>query len=84
MDPWWNPAVEDQAIDRVHRIGQDKTVFVYRLVTQGTIEERIMELKASKKDLFDQVIGNLTEMRDFKSYFQKLSDLILLNSVTKD
>ena len=41
MDPWWNPAVEDQAIDRVHRIGQDKTVFVYRLVTQGTIEERI-------------------------------------------
>lgn len=80
MDPWWNPAVEDQAIDRVHRIGQDKTVFVYRLVTQGTIEERIMELKASKRDLFDQVIGNLTEMTDFKSYFSKLSDLISLTS----
>ncbi|MDB2499881.1 DEAD/DEAH box helicase [bacterium] len=80
MDPWWNPAVEDQAIDRVHRIGQDKTVFVYRLVTQGTIEERIMELKASKRDLFDQVIGNLTQMTDFKSYFTKLSDLILLSS----
>lgn len=80
MDPWWNPAVEDQAIDRVHRIGQDKTVFVYRLVTQGTIEERIMELKASKRNLFDQVIGNLTEMNDFKSYFSKLSDLILLTS----
>ncbi|MCZ6674666.1 MAG: DEAD/DEAH box helicase, partial [Verrucomicrobia bacterium] len=79
MDPWWNPAVEDQAIDRVHRIGQDKTVFVYRLVTQGTIEERIMDLKASKRNLFDQVIGNLTEMTDFKSYFQKLSDLIVLN-----
>lgn len=83
MDPWWNPAVEDQAIDRVHRIGQDKTVFVYRLVTQGTIEERIMELKASKRDLFDQVIGNLTRMTDFKSYFTRLSDLILL-STTRD
>jgi SNF2 family DNA or RNA helicase len=80
MDPWWNPAVEDQAIDRVHRIGQDKTVFVYRLVTQGTIEERIMELKASKRYLFDQVIGNLTQMTDFKSYFTRLSDLILLSS----
>ena len=84
MDPWWNPAVEDQAIDRVHRIGQDKTVFVYRLVTQGTIEERIMELKASKRDLFDQVIGNLTKMTDFKSYFQKLSDLIILTSKNED
>ena len=84
MDPWWNPAVEDQAIDRVHRIGQDKTVFVYRLVTQGTIEERIMKLKASKRDLFDQVIGNLTEMTDFKSYFSKLSDLILLTSSKDD
>jgi superfamily II DNA or RNA helicase len=84
MDPWWNPAVEDQAIDRVHRIGQDKTVFVYRLVTQGTIEERIMELKASKRNLFDQVIGNLTEMNDFKSYFSKLSDLILLTSSKDD
>ena len=84
MDPWWNPAVEEQAIDRVHRIGQDKTVFVYRLVTQGTIEERIMELKASKRDLFDQVIGNLTDMSDFKSYFQKLSDLILLNTNKED
>ena len=84
MEPWWNPGVEDQAIDRVHRIGQDKTVFVYRLVTQGTIEERIMELKASKRNLFDQVIGNLTEMNDFKSYFSKLSDLILLTSSKDD
>ncbi|MDA0347016.1 MAG: DEAD/DEAH box helicase [Verrucomicrobia bacterium] len=84
MDPWWNPAVEDQAIDRVHRIGQDKTVFVYRLITQGTIEERIMDLKASKRNLFDQVIGNLSEMKDFKSYFTKLSDLILLSSSKDD
>src|SRR5450759_293223 len=41
LDPWWNPAVEDQAIDRVHRIGQTNTVFVYRMVTAGTIEEPV-------------------------------------------
>jgi superfamily II DNA or RNA helicase len=50
LDPWWNPAVEAQAVDRVHRIGQKSTVFVYRMVTAGTIEERIQALQASKKD----------------------------------
>ena len=44
LDPWWNPAVEAQAVDRVHRIGQTNTVFVYRMVTSGTIEERINNL----------------------------------------
>jgi SNF2 family DNA or RNA helicase len=52
LDPWWNPSVEEQAVDRVHRIGQTRTVFVYRMVTQGTIEERIQALKAEKKELF--------------------------------
>ncbi len=47
MDPWWNPAVEEQAIDRVHRIGQGKPVFVYRMVTSGTIESRIQKLKTT-------------------------------------
>ena len=51
MDPWWNPAVEDQATDRAHRIGQDKPVMVYRLVSQGTIEEEILKLHDSKRDL---------------------------------
>ncbi len=50
-DPWWNPAVEDQATDRAHRIGQDKPVFVYKLVAQGTVEERMLELQARKKAL---------------------------------
>jgi SNF2 family DNA or RNA helicase len=50
-DPWWNPAVEDQATDRAHRIGQDKPVFVYKLVTQGTVEERMLELQQRKKAL---------------------------------
>ena len=46
-DPWWNPAVEDQATDRAHRIGQDKPVFVYKLVTQGTVEERIISCRSA-------------------------------------
>ena len=50
-DPWWNPAVEDQATDRAHRIGQDKPVFVYKLVAQGTVEERMLELQQRKRGL---------------------------------
>jgi len=57
LDPWWNPAVEAQAIDRVHRIGQTNTVFVYRMITAGTIEERIQDLKAEKRELFDKLLG---------------------------
>jgi SNF2 family DNA or RNA helicase len=53
FDPWWNPAVEEQAIDRAHRIGQDKAVFVYRLVAAATIEEKMDELKARKRALAD-------------------------------
>ena len=57
MDPWWNPATEQQAVDRIHRIGQDKEVHVYRLVAEGTIEEKVMQLKESKAALFDAVVG---------------------------
>ncbi len=56
-DPWWNPAVEQQAIDRTHRIGQDKPVIAYRLVAAGTVEEKVMQLKAEKAELFDQVLS---------------------------
>jgi superfamily II DNA or RNA helicase len=52
-DPWWNPAVESQATDRAHRIGQDKPVFVYRLIAADTVEERILNLQARKRDLAD-------------------------------
>jgi SNF2 family DNA or RNA helicase len=55
FDPWWNPAVEEQAIDRAHRIGQDKAVFIYRLVASGTIEEKMDELKARKRALADSL-----------------------------
>ena len=59
MDPWWNPAVEKQAIDRVHRIGQDKTVFVFRMIAAGTVEERIQDLQQEKETTFAQLIGEL-------------------------
>ena len=56
MDPWWNPAVEDQASDRAHRIGQVRPVTVYRLITQNTIEEKIIKLHESKRDLADSLL----------------------------
>jgi len=56
MDPWWNPAVEDQASDRAHRIGQRRPVTVYRLVTEGTIEEKIVKLHQTKRDLADSLL----------------------------
>jgi len=55
-DPWWNPAVEDQATDRAHRIGQDKPVFVHRLVTLGTIEEKMEVLKEKKRAIVASVL----------------------------
>jgi superfamily II DNA or RNA helicase len=54
-DPWWNPAVEAQATDRAHRIGQDKPVFVYKLIAQGTVEEKILQLQADKLALVTQL-----------------------------
>ena len=61
FDPWWNPAVEDQATDRAHRIGQRNVVEVIKLVAKGTIEEKIILLQENKKDLIDSVItGELT------------------------
>lgn len=57
MDPWWNPAVEDQAADRAHRIGQDRPVFVYRLVARDTVEERILALQEHKRGLADAALG---------------------------
>ncbi len=56
LDPWWNPAAEAQAVDRAHRIGQDRTVMVYRMVSQHTIEEKVMALKATKSALFANVV----------------------------
>ena len=57
LDPWWNPAVEAQAVDRTHRIGQQQPVFAYRLIARDTVEEKILELQNSKRDLAAEIIG---------------------------
>jgi len=57
LDPWWNPAVEAQAIDRAHRIGQTNRVFAYRLITRDTVEEKVLELQSTKRELADAIIN---------------------------
>lgn len=67
-DPWWNPAVERQAMDRAHRIGQTQAVFVYRLVAEATVEEAILKLQARKQALADAVFdGALTGEASFSA-----------------
>lgn len=78
LDPWWNPAVESQAVDRIHRIGQSRRVFVYRMITQGTVEARIQQLKAEKRTLFEDTLGGLKSAGDLKEHFSDLEDLARL------
>jgi SNF2 family DNA or RNA helicase len=56
LDPWWNPAIEAQAVDRAHRIGQQKTVFTYKFITKNSVEEKILDLQRSKQKLFNNLI----------------------------
>jgi SNF2 family DNA or RNA helicase len=83
VDRWWNPAVEDQATDRAYRIGQDKPVQVHRMVTRGTIEERIAELLSRKRALADAVLARgetaFTELDD-----DELRDLVTLRASADD
>jgi superfamily II DNA or RNA helicase len=77
-DPWWNPAVESQATDRAHRIGQDKPVFVYKLICEGTVEERIQAMQARKQALLEGVYAqgadssNTLGAKDFEMLFEPL------------
>lgn len=67
LDPWWNPAVEAQAIDRTHRIGQDRSVFAYRLIARDTVEEKVLELQNKKRDLAAAIINaDNSLIRDLK------------------
>ncbi len=81
FDRWWNPAVEEQATDRAYRIGQTQPVQVHRLVTEGTVEDRIAEMLRSKRALADAILGSgesaLTELTD-----RELSDLVSLRRTT--
>ena len=78
MDPWWNPAVEEQAIDRAHRLGREKPTFIYRLVAQGTIEERVRNLQVEKKETFQKIIGEIEKPTGLVDHFSSLKDLIEL------
>lgn len=76
-DPWWNPAVEQQAIDRAYRIGQDKPVFVYKLLASGTVEDKMLELQARKAGLADTLLSGVASdaaltANDFEELFRPL------------
>jgi non-specific serine/threonine protein kinase len=73
FDPWWNPAVETQAIDRTHRIGQTQKVIAYKLIVKGTVEEKILELQEKKKKLVREIIAA------DGSFFKSLSKEDILN-----
>ncbi len=74
-DPWWNPAAEEQATDRAHRIGQTKKVIVYRFITRGSVEEKIMKLKDRKRDLVDSIISVDRDLGKTLT-FQDLKDIL--------
>jgi len=74
-DPWWNPAVERQAMDRTHRIGQDKPVFVYRLVAAGTVEQKILAMQARKQALADALFDDVAQAGDTRLDEATLQDL---------
>jgi SNF2 family DNA or RNA helicase len=77
MEPWWNPAVEEQAIARIHRIGQKNITTIYRMITENSIEERMRKIQSSKKDLFNEFIRTGVDniaMTNF--YLKNLESLI--------
>jgi SNF2 family DNA or RNA helicase len=75
MDPWWNPAIESQATDRVHRMGQQNKVIVYKLITEGSIEEKIQTLQQSKRDMLAEMI-DIDNMEDKKIDVDELKELL--------
>ncbi|KAF1010836.1 MAG: SNF2-related protein [Burkholderia sp.] len=82
-DPWWNPAVENQATDRVHRLGQDKPVFVYKLIAGGSVEEKIVALQQQKAELADAILTNnaagsvMFSANDIEALFEPIPELLI-------
>ena len=78
FDPWWNPAAEQQATDRAHRIGQKNPVFVYKIITENTVEERILEMQQKKKTIVDGVLESNKQtklklsQKDLESLFKPI------------
>ena len=75
-DPWWNPAVEEQAVDRVHRIGRRGDVFIYRMIAQDTVEDRVRNLQAQKKKLFNDLLGGLKDVSNHVKFIETVSDIL--------
>ena len=75
-DPWWNPAVEEQAIDRVHRIGRKGDVFVYRMIAQDTVEDRVRKLQVQKRKLFNDLLGGLKDVSNHVRFIETVSDIL--------
>ena len=78
MDPWWNPAVEDQASDRAHRMGQLRPVTVYRLVAKDTIEDKIVELHKHKRDLASSLLegGEVSGKMSVEEMLELIKDIV--------
>lgn len=81
FDPWWNPAVEDQATDRAHRIGQENVVEVIKLIAEGSIEEKIVDLQDQKRELIEKVVGEEVELGD---NIKSLSDEDILSLFSRN
>ena len=75
-DPWWNPAVEEQAVDRVHRIGRRGDVFVYRLVAQDSVEQRVRALQGKKRMLFEDLLGGLKDVSSNSKFAETIRDIL--------
>ena len=78
MDPWWNPAVEEQAIDRAHRIGRKKPVFIYRFIAKGTSRES--PITSKEKKIFQDILENNGKRNKVLDYFTSLEKLIELET----
>jgi SNF2 family DNA or RNA helicase len=74
LDPWWNPAIENQAMDRAHRIGQKRVVSVIRLISSQTIEEKIMRLHETKQNLSDDILEGTAE--SYKLTYEDVMDMV--------
>jgi len=75
FDPWWNPAVEDQATDRTHRIGQTRVVTSYKLITRGTVEEKILNLQKRKREVIKSTLSGEEEFTNTLSW-EEIQDLL--------
>ena len=75
-DPWWNPAVEDQATDRAYRIGQKKTVYNVKLITKGTVEEKVLEMQQRKKSIIDATLTQDDEQSMDKLTWEDVQELL--------